>query len=236
MSTFVLVHGAWHGGWCWREVAHRLSAAGHEVFAPTLTGLGERAHLAQWPIDLATHVTDIENVIVFEELQDIRLVGHSYGGIVISGVAERLASRISHLVYLDAIVPAHGKRHIDMVPPRPGGSFEQLKNAGAELDALPVGSMEFLGVTDPEKVAWLERHLVPHPMGTLLAPSELPNDMAATLPRTFIYCTERQGKSFSPFALTAKDDPSWSYRELATAHDAMVTAPDALTELLLEVA
>jgi len=155
---------------------------------------------------------------------------------VISGVAERLASRISHLVYLDAIVPAHGKRHIDMVPPRPGGSFEQLKNAGAELDALPVGSMEFLGVTDPEKVAWLERHLVPHPMGTLLAPSELPNDMAATLPRTFIYCTERQGKSFSPFALTAKDDPSWSYRELATAHDAMVTAPDALTELLLEVA
>jgi len=236
MSVFVLVHGAWHGGWCWRDVARRLSAAGHDVFTPTLTGLGERAHLAQWPIELETHVTDIENVIVFEELQDVRLVGHSYGGIVVSGVAERLASRIGHLVYLDAIVPTHGKRHIDMVPPRPGGSFEQLKNASAELDALPVGSMEFLGVTDPEKVAWLERHLVPHPMGTLLAPSVLPDDKAATLPRTFLYCTERQGKSFSPFASAAKDDPSWSYRELATAHDAMVTAPDTLTELLLEVA
>ena len=96
--------------------------------------------------------------------------------------------------------------------------------------------MEFLGITDPEKVAWLERHLVPHPRGTLLAPSELPQDMVATLPQTFIYCTERQGKLFSPFALVAKDDPSWPYRELATAHDAMVTAPAALTELLLEVA
>ena len=236
MPTFVLVHGAWHGGWCWRDVATRLSAAGHEVFTPTLSGLGERAHLAKWPIDLATHIADIENVIAFEELEDVRLVGHSYGGIVISGVAERIASRIKHLVYLDAIVPVDGKRHIDMVPPRPGGSFEQVRKAGTDLDALPVGSMEFLGVTDPEKVAWLKRHLVPHPMGTLLAPSELPQDRAATLPRTFIYCTERQGKSFSPFALAAKDDPSWSYRELATAHDAMVTAPAELTELLLEVA
>jgi pimeloyl-ACP methyl ester carboxylesterase len=236
MSTFVLVHGAWHGGWCWRDVATRLSAAGHEVFTPTLSGLGERVHLAQWPIDLANHITDIENVVAFEELEDIRLVGHSYGGIVISGVAERISPRINHLVYLDAIVSVHGKRQIDMVSPRPGGSFEQVRKAGTHLDALPVGSMEFLGVTDPEKVAWLERHLVPHPMGTLLAPSELPQDMAATLPRTFIYCTERQGKSVSPFALAAKDNPSWSYRELATAHDAMVTAPAALTELLLEVA
>ena len=236
MSTFVLVHGAWHGGWCWREVAGQLLAAGHDVFTPTLSGLGERVHLAQWPIDLSTHVADIENVIAFEELDDVRLVGHSYGGIVISGVAERIAAKIGHLVYLDAIVPTHGKRHIDMVPPRPGGSFEQLEKSGSDLDALPVGSMAFLGVTDPEKVAWLERHLVPHPMGTLLAHSDLPEDKASTLPRTFIYCTARQGKSFSPFALAAKDDPSWSYRELATGHDAMVTAPGALTELLLEVA
>ena len=236
MLTFVLVHGAWHGGWCWRDVATRLSAAGHEVFTPTLSGLGERVHLAQWPIDLANHITDIENVVAFEELEGIRLVGHSYGGIVISGVAERISPRINHLGYLDAIVLVHGKRQIDMVPPRPGGSFEQVEKAGTGLDALLGGSIEFLGATDPEKVAWLERHLVPHPMGTLLAPSELPQDMAATLPRTFIYCTERQGKSFSPFVLAAKDDPSWSYRELATAHDAMVTAPAALTELLLEVA
>jgi pimeloyl-ACP methyl ester carboxylesterase len=175
-------------------------------------------------------------VLLFEELNDVRLVGHSYGGIVISGVAERIAPQIGHLVYLDAIVPVHGKRHIDMVPPRPGGSFEQVKKAGTDLDALPVGSMEFLGVKDPEKVSWLERHLTPHPMGTLLASSDLPQDKASTLPRTFIYCTERQGKSFSPFALTAKNDPSWAYRELATGHDAMVTAPGALTELLLEVA
>ncbi|MEQ8246046.1 MAG: alpha/beta fold hydrolase [Alphaproteobacteria bacterium] len=236
MTAFVLVHGAWHGGWCWRAVAGRLRAAGHDVFTPTLTGLGERVHLAGGPIDLSTHVTDIENVLLFEDLSEVRLIGHSYGGIVISGVAEQVAERIGHLVYLDAIVPVHGKRHIDLVPARPGGSFEQINKAGVEVSALPVGSMEFLGVTDPEKVAWLRTHLVPHPMGTLLAPSNLPADRAADLPRTFIYCTERQGKSFSQYAIAAREDPSWRYRELATGHDAMVTAPEELTDLLLEVA
>ncbi len=235
MTTFVLVHGAWHGGWCWRDVAARLRSAGHVVFTPTLTGLGEREHLAQWPIDLSTHVTDIENVFRFEDLEEVRLVGHSYGGIVISGVAERIAQRIGHLVYLDAIVPVHGKRHIDLVPPRPGGSFEQMGKAGIGADALPVGSMEFLGVTDPEKVAWLKTHLVPHPMGSLLAPSDLPQDKAASLPRTFIYCTDRPGKSFSQFALAVQNDPTWRYREMATGHDAMITAPGELTDLLLDV-
>lgn len=234
MTTYVLVHGAWHGGWCWREVAAVLRGAGHDVYAPTLSGLGERVHLARWPIDLQTHIQDVANVLRFEELADIRLVGHSYGGVVISGVAEMMHEKIGHLVYLDAIVPKDGKRQIDMVPRRAGGSAEQFDKTEGEARELPVGSMAFLGVKDTEQVERLNRLLVPHPMATLLEPSRLPEDRASKLPRTFIYCLQRETPS--QFALDAKGDPSWRYREIDTGHDAMITAPDRLAELLLEVA
>jgi len=235
MTTFVLVHGAWHGGWCWRDVAAALRSYGHEVFTPTLTGLGEREHLASPEVNLSTHIRDVVNVFRFEDLSDVRLVGHSYGGVVISGVAEALSDRIGHLVYLDAIVPTDGKRQIDMVPRRPGGAAEQFEKAqGAE--ALPIASMEFLGVAKPEQIAWLEQKLRPHPMGTLVEPINLPTDRVSGLPRTFIRCTEPVDKPMSPFAVKVKEDAGWRYRELATGHDAMVTAPDAVVELLLEVA
>ena len=103
--TFVLVHGAWHGGWCWKHVTPRLRAAGHTVFVPTLTGFGEKVHLANPSIDCSTHATDIENLIVFEELENVILVGHSYAGLVISRVADRMKPRLRHMVYLDAMIP-----------------------------------------------------------------------------------------------------------------------------------
>lgn len=234
--TFLLVHGAWHGGWCWRDVAKELRRAGHAVFTPTLSGLGDRAHLPWAGIGLATHVRDIVNVIEAEELAAVRLVGHSYGGIVISGVAEYCADRLAHLVYLDALVPRHGLTHVELVPPRPGGSLEQLRKSGGTATHLPAGSMEFLGVHDPEQVQWLNRHLTPHPLKTMTDPSDLPHDRAATLRRTFIRCTERARSTMSSFAKAAASDPSWRYRELATGHDAMVTAPAPLARLLLEVA
>lgn len=236
MATFVLVHGAWHGGWCWRDVVRFLREAGHDVFAPTLTGLGDRFHLAELGVvDLSTHITDVVNLLRFEELEKVRLVGHSYGGNVISGVAEVAEAQIDHLVYLDAIVPVHGKSHVEMVPARAGGAADQLKKAGKEAASLPVAGMGFLGVTRESDVAWLRRRLVPHPMASLTERSNLPADRAAALPRTFIYCTQREGPP-SAFARAAREDPAWRYRELDTGHDAMVTAPRALTDLLLELA
>src|SRR5215211_1043953 len=117
MATFVLVAGAWHGGWCWRKVTPLLRAAGHEVFAPTLTGLGERSHLAHPDVGLTTHIQDIVNLLEYEDLNDVVLVGHSYSGMVITGVAEQVPGRLAHLVYLDAFVPENGQALVDLLPP-----------------------------------------------------------------------------------------------------------------------
>src|SRR5215831_5722049 len=116
MATFVLVHGAWHGGWCWKKVTPLLRAAGHEVYTPTLTGLGERVHLASPKVDLTTHIQDVVNVLDYEDLHEVVLVGHSYGGVVIAGVADRVPSRVGHLVYLDAGVPHNGEGYLDLLP------------------------------------------------------------------------------------------------------------------------
>ncbi|MBV9253581.1 MAG: alpha/beta fold hydrolase, partial [Actinobacteria bacterium] len=117
MATFVLVHGAWHGGWCWRKLTPLLRAAGHEVFTPTLTGLGERSHLGHPDVGLATHVGDVAQVLWYEDLSNVVLVGHSYGGLVIGGVADQAPGRLKHLVYLDAFVPEHGRSMLDLGPP-----------------------------------------------------------------------------------------------------------------------
>ena len=132
MTTFVLVHGAWHGGWCWSRVARRLRAAGHEVHTPTLTGLGDRSHLMSRSVNLQTHVQDVANLLHWEELNDIVLCGHSYGGMVITGVANRLAKRIKSLVYLDAFVPENGQAVLDFMPAdRVEQFYESVREKGA---------------------------------------------------------------------------------------------------------
>jgi pimeloyl-ACP methyl ester carboxylesterase len=187
MASFVLVHGGWHGGWCWRKVTPLLRATGHEVYAPTLTGLGERAHLSHPAIDLSTHVQDVVNVLEYEDLDAVVLVGHSLGGMVIAGVAERVPGRLAHLVYLDAFVPEDGQAAADILNSR-AQTEERLHRDPAER--VGVGSMAFLGVGDAPDVRWLQPRLVPHPRRTFLEPVRLGDPGAARLARTYIWCTE----------------------------------------------
>ena len=230
MATFVLVHGAWHGGWCWKRVTPLLRAAGHEVYAPTLTGLGERAHLLSREVDLDTHTTDIVNVLEYEELTDVILVGHSYAGLVIPGVAHRLPGRVAHLVYLDAFVPRDGQCLLDL---NPGAAAQQarVREEGDGWRLTPSPGARF-GVTDEADGAWLASRIGPQPYATFTQPVRLGD--TAPPAATYIFCSQPGG--FRRFAEQVRDAPGWRYRELATGHDAMVTQPRELTDLLLEVA
>jgi pimeloyl-ACP methyl ester carboxylesterase len=155
MVTFVLVHGACHGGWCWRDVTAELRAAGHEVFAPTLTGLGERSHLASPAVDLSMHIRDVANLIEWEDLREVVLVGHSYGGMVITGVADRLADRLAALVYLDALVPQDRQCVLDLQPSeRRASILEEVAANGGWF--WPCRTAAFYGVRDPARQAWVD--------------------------------------------------------------------------------
>ena len=245
--TFVLVHGAWHGGWCWRDVRALLEAAGHRVVCQTLTGLGERAHLRTPVPGLAMHVRDVCAVIEAEELEQIMLVGHSYGGMVITGVADALASRIAALVYLDAALPADGQSMITQSPgitPELAAATEaqlrQLAPDGIWMAPLPPS---VLGVPEDNQqaTAWLTRRLTPHPLPTWTEPLRLANGGGSHLPRTYVLCTAPilAQASFAAHAARVRSGeagPGWTYRELATGHDAMVTDPQGTAALLLEAA
>jgi pimeloyl-ACP methyl ester carboxylesterase len=194
MATFVLVHGAWHGGWCWQRVTPLLRAAAHEVYTPTLTGLGERAHLLTPAIGLETHVQDIAHVLEYEDLRDVVLVGHSYGGVVITGVAERLPDRIGQLVYLDAVVPIAAERSLEAVYQRHrpvGWRYLEAQRAAGRGTVLPVpAGVPLFGVRGEADRRWLRAHLTPHPARTFT--DRLPGDHAPArhLPHTSIRCPD----------------------------------------------
>jgi pimeloyl-ACP methyl ester carboxylesterase len=233
MATFVLVHGGWHGGWCWRQVAALLRAAGHEVYAPTLTGLGERAHLLGPRIDLALHVRDVLGLLAYEELQDVILVGHSYGGMVITGVADRAGDRLARLVYLDAFVPGDGEAALDLLPPARRALYRQQarEHGGGWLVPPPP---QALGIADEARARWLAGKLDPQPLRTLEQPLRLAGRGAPAPPRAYLHCTVGPvAPSFAPFAARAQAEPGWRRAELATGHDAMLTAPGELAEVLL---
>lgn len=230
-KTYVLVHGAWHGGWCWRDVASGLRAMGHTVYTPTLTGLGERVHLASRDVNVSMHATDVINTITFNELEDVVLVGHSYAGYVVTMVADAIKDHLSHVVYLDAVLPSDGSVFI------PEAQHEAVLAQYGEDYALPVSGMKFLGVPeDHPSVPWLKKHLVPHPLGTLLETVNYKNGGAAGVSKTFIRCSEapNAGPDDPALAIT-QDDPEWAYTTLDTGHDAMVTAPDELSEMLSKI-
>jgi len=187
MTNFLLVHGAWHGGWCWRRVTRILRAAGHEVFSPTLTGLGEREHLMSPDVGLDTHISDVLGVLEYEDLRDVVLVGHSYGGMVIAGATEKAAERIAHLVYLDAFVPEDGKSLCDYQPPEILKMFHETAQAEGEGYKLPSFPAEAFGVTSEEDLNWVRPRLNPHPLKTKLDAVQMKNPQAAEIPRTFIY-------------------------------------------------
>ena len=234
MASYVLVHGAWHGGWCWRRVTPLLRTAGHEVYTPTLTGLGERAHLLSPDVGLDTHAQDITGVLEFEDLRDVTLVGHSYGGMVITAVAELAAARLAHLVYLDAFVPRDGECLLDFLPLE--ARERTLARARAEGEGWylpPQRDAHPYGITDPADVAWVGRKFTAQPLKTMQQPIRCANPAAAALPRTYVNCTAT--RYFAHFAERARAAPGWGYRELDAVHDAMVTAPRALADLLIEI-
>lgn len=234
MANFVLVHGGAHGGWCWRSVARLLRSAGHEVYTPTLTGLGERQHLLTSDTDLAMHVTDVVSVLRFEDLHDVILVGHSYGGMVITGAADQSLDRVRHLVYLDAAIPEDGEALIDWSP-----GLKDLAQAdartvdGVELVLWPTPTaFTIYGIEDPVLIAWMLPKLTPHPWKCFTQQLHLSHpDAIRMLPRTIINCTSTlkvRTEANLPRCYAA--ERVW---EIDTGHDAMLTEPHRVAELLL---
>jgi pimeloyl-ACP methyl ester carboxylesterase len=231
-KTYVLVHGAWHGGWCWVRVADRLRAAGHRVFAPTCTGLGERAHLLARSVDLETFTRDVVGTIECEELDDVILVGHSFGGNPISGAADRLPQRIRHLVYLDSLMLENGESPFDRLPPDiVAARMKAAEDATGGL-GIPPPAPEAFAVTEPADIAWLKRRLTPHPIGTYLSPLRLNGPVGNGLPCTYVACVEPIYGPLEASRAWVTRQAGWTWREIATGHDAMVTAPEELARLL----
>jgi pimeloyl-ACP methyl ester carboxylesterase len=239
MATFVLVHGAFVGGFYFRHVRQRLQQLGHSVFTPTLTGAGERSHLLSPSISLGTHITDIVNVLHYEDLREVILVGHSYGGMVITGVAEQAASRISQLVYLDAAAPVDGQTATGGFAQ---GTGDVLSAMSAQTESLlPPIPLSVYGVTDPQTVAWAEPRRTAHPLATLSQPVSVKNPEAARLPRTYIRCSQRQGllaafgaDPLAPFVERVRAE-GWPIIEIDSGHDAMVIIPDVVAGCLHEL-
>ena len=237
MSTFVLVHGAYHGAWCWSRVSALLRAEGHAVHAPTLAGMGEHAHLLSRQITLDTHVDDLTGHIESEELTDVVLVGHSYGGLIVTGAADRLegSGAIQRLVYLDALVPQDGTRWSDFHTPQAAAARHASAKPSGGL-FMPAPDASIFGVSDAADLAWVNRRLCAHPYGCYLSRMELPalarGGGALALPRTYIDCTQPFYSDFNGLKLRLKADSAWNYVELATGHNAMVSAPAELVRLL----
>lgn len=236
MATYVLVHGGGHGGWCYQRVARLLRAAGHEVYTPTLTGLGERAHLVSSDTDLEMHIEDVVRVLRYEDLRDAIVVGHSYGGMVITGVGDRAADRVGHLVYLDAANPGNGVSLVDLAPANMAYARSSSRTIdGVELCMWPsAGVVEVMGITDPADAAWVLERLTPQPWKTNEQKLVFQNeDALRKIPQTQIVCTSTlPGRDVE--ALTAVSEGRfWS---IDTGHDLMIIEPEAVTELLLRVA
>ena len=191
MATYLLVHGGWHGGWYWRRVTSILREAGHEVFTPTLTGLGERGHLLSTEIDLDTHIRDIMEVLKYEDLHDLILVGHSYAGMIITAVAEQAPERLAHLVYLEAFIPNNGESLLDVVGPDFAATFQDSVQAEGEGWRLPPLPLDLLGITEDDDKRWMTPKLTDQPFKAFSQPVRLKNPEAARrIPRTFIYCND----------------------------------------------
>jgi pimeloyl-ACP methyl ester carboxylesterase len=238
MARFNLVHGGWHGAWCWDDVAALLRADGHEVHVPTLTGLGERAHLLSPEVGLEAHIGDVMSTLEDGELCDVTLVGHSYAGIVTTAVADRVAERLAALVHLDAFVPGDGQALFDLLTPERRARYEQAAREHGDGWRVPPPPPAYLGVTDPAQAQWLQERLTPQPLRTFQEPARVTDAAFATaLPRRYVHCAVGSTvPTFAPFAERALADEHWRYDELATGHDAMVTVPRELAALLIDQA
>jgi pimeloyl-ACP methyl ester carboxylesterase len=225
MATYVLVHGGWDGGWFWRPVARLLQAEVHEVFTATLTGSGERAHLASPQVNLDTHILDVVNLLVYEDLRNVFLVGYSYSGMVVTGVAERVPERIHRLVYLDAFVPRDGESMITISGPEVAAIFEERARTQGDGWRVPYSTPGADRRTDVMLAA-------------ITQPLAVRNPDAARLPRTYILCTQKQGAIFAGIDASGAQarGAGWDYHELPTGHVPMQTMPQELARLLASLA
>jgi len=231
--NFVLIHGAWLGGWCWRDVARILRAAGHDVFTPTMTGLGERAHLLNPSVRLSTFIEDACAVIECEELTDVILVGHSFAGMVVSGVADRIGDSIKHLIYLDGLIAQHGQAAITLLPPVV--QAERSRSDDPEDLRINTPAVDKFGVLKPEHAAWIKRRATPHPLHSYTEPLALRHPVGNGLAVTYIALTDPLYEPLAEVREWAKRQPGWAWRELATGHAPMITAPELLARELLDI-
>jgi pimeloyl-ACP methyl ester carboxylesterase len=234
MGTFVLIPGAWHGAWCYREVAQTLRARGHTVFPVTLTGVGERFHLGSADTNLSTHIQDVAAVMVSEELENVIVVGHSYAGMVVSGIAERYPQYLRALVYVDALVPEDGETMFDLTSTafRAMAMEKAGQSSGGYLVAPP--SVEFLGV-DAAHAAWVGRRLTAHPIGTAMERLTL-GAADPSIPRHYIAC---ESPSISTTLLSKERvhrDPSWAIHSLDASHEAIINCPYTVSDILHDIA
>ncbi len=231
MATFVLVHGAWHGSWCWARVREALQAKGHRVFTPTLTGVGERSHLLSPDINLTTHARDVANLLIWEDLSDVVLCGHSYGGCVISTAAGMAPERIAHLVYLDAFVPDDGQSLYDCLPPEQRQAQADVTIDGWKVAPIPA---EAFNVNAADS-AWVNRQCTFQPIATFQEPVRSNGALERIKAKTYILASGWQGSPFLQFYEKSKA-AGWTAIDMPCGHDVMLDMPEALTEALLAAA
>ncbi len=231
-KTFVLVHGTWHGGWCWRRVADLLASKGHKVYAPSLTGLADRSHLLTRDVNLTTHANDVANLIKWEDLKDVVLVGHSSAGFVITQAAEQIGEQVASIVYLDAFVPQVGDSLISLANPGPRKALEEAVARG-DLVAKPVPAAAF-NVNEKDR-AWVDSKCTPHPLAAVVEKIMATGSREKIARKTYIRATGFKSPVFDETLARMKAAPGWKTYEVASGHDVMVDHPDRLAEILLEV-
>jgi len=231
VATIVLAHGAWSSAWAWKKVRPLMMAAGHSFFTPSYTGLGEREHLADPSNTLDTHIQDVLGVIEAEELDDFVLMGHSYGGMVATGVADKARDKISQLIYLDAFVPQNGQSLADLVPPE---QRQRMKDSAAQGDGWRISPNPTPGDTSPEDTAWVSRHRRPQSIKCFEQKLQISGELP--MPRAYIQCMKYAAHGpFTQFATRAKSEAGWKTYELDASHSPNITAPQALVTLLGQV-
>lgn len=236
MATFVLVHGGGHGGWCYQKVARLLQAKGHIVYAPSLSGLGERETLLSDRIDLDLQIDDVVKLLHFEDLSDVILVGHSYGGMIITGTADRATDRVGHRVYLDAAYPENGQSLVDHAGPAILAARQAARVIdGVELVLFPgTDPLSFYGVTDPDMIEWMKPRLTPHPWKCFEQKLVLRNEAAMrALPESHIICTVTIPGRDMDLLRQRSNGRVW---DIDTGHDLMLTEPQWVADRLLDVA
>ncbi|MFI7171247.1 alpha/beta fold hydrolase [Rhodococcoides fascians] len=235
-ADFVLVHGAYHGGWSWQRVRAVLENAGHRVFTPSQTGCGDRAHLLDAAITIDTFVDDIVSVIETEEIYEVILVGHSFGARTVVGVADRIPSKLAHLVFLDGGFPTSGRSRLDTLEPAVRDVRRTAADASSGGLSVPPPDPALFGVTDPTDLEWLRRRLTPQPFGVDTSVQNLENELGNRVPSTYVQLTDPIFPGTEKAAAYARSRLDWDFATLPGGHDAMVTNPAAVAEILQAVA